>query len=165
MYAQDNLVLKDLTKKIDNQRRKVRHKRHTLKTLQAENVIKDCEKDKEVSTFSLSSLTSRKRKTKPTTLDLNLKAKQVRRNETIAACNLIHGTSKESTKAGLVGMFDTVTSKFKAKELSSKILASKKSLVTEIKSVAVKSWSKDYSNSTENTLRSLNVYYLSLIHI
>ena len=84
-----------------------------MKTLQAENVIKDCEKDKEVSMFSLSSLTSRKRKTKPTTLDLNLKA----------------------------------------------ILASKKSLVTEIKSATVKSWSKDYSNSTENTLRSLNVYY------
>ena len=65
--------------------------------------MKDCKKDKEVSTFSLSSLTSRKRKTKPATLDLNLKAKQVRRNETIAACNLIHGTSKESTEAGLVG--------------------------------------------------------------
>ena len=31
VYAQDNLVLKDLTEKIDNQRRKVRHKRHTLK--------------------------------------------------------------------------------------------------------------------------------------
>ena len=56
-------------------------------------------------------------------------------------------------------MLDTMASNFKAKELSSKILASKKSLVTEIKSVAVKSWSKDYSNSTENTLRSLNVYY------
>ena len=107
----------------------------------------------------MSSLTSRKRKPKPTTFDLNLKAKQVRRNETIAACNLIHGTSKESTEAGLVGMLDTMASNFKAKELSSKILASKKSLVTEIKSVAVKSWSKDDSNSTENTLRSLNVYY------
>ena len=52
VYAKDNLVLKDLTKKIDDQRRKVRHKRHTLKTLQAEKVIKVCEKDKEVSTFS-----------------------------------------------------------------------------------------------------------------
>ena len=105
VYEQDNLVSKDLTKKIDNQRRKVRHKRSKLRILQAENVIKDCEKDKKVSSFSLSSLTSRKRKTKPTNPDLNLKAKQVRRNETITACNLIHGSSTE-------GMLDIMTSKF-----------------------------------------------------
>ena len=129
MYSQDNKVLKDLTKKIDNQRRKVRHKRSTLRTLQAENVIKDrggLRKDDDVSSFSLSSLTSRKRKSKPTAQDLNLKAKQVRRNETFAACNLIHGSSKESTEPGLIGMLDTMTRKFKEKELSSKILASKK---------------------------------------
>ena len=162
VYSEDEAALKDLRKKIDNQRRQLRHKRSTFRTLQVENSIRDrgiSRNDKDSSSFSLSSLTSRKRKAKPTTSELNLKAKQVRRNETITACNLIHGSSKESAEPGLVGMLDTLTSKFKSKELSTKILSSKKSLVTEIKNVTVMNWGKDYSNSEENTLRSLNVYY------
>ena len=161
IISENEIASKELSKKIDTQRRQVSHKRKKLRCLQIQSVINSSEVQRRVedNSFVLSSKTSQKRMSNPTTSDLNLKAKQVRRNETLNACSIIHGSSSNNTEPALVGMLDTMTSKFKTKELSSKIMTSKPSLVKEIKSVTLNDWCKDFSFSKENKLRSLNVYY------
>ena len=57
------------------------------------------------------------------------------------------------------GMLETLTSKCSSKDLSYKIMNSKKSLVNAVSTVAMKQWQSEYISSEENMLRSLNTYY------
>ena len=91
-----------------------------------------------------------KRKVKPTTTDICHKAKIVRRNETMFACNAIHGGTDGNITPIVVGMIDTLTSKCHSQELSK---------VNSIKDSVHQEWLVDYVNSNDNLLRSLNMYY------
>ena len=59
----------------------------------------------------------------------------------------------------LVGMVDVLTSQFKSKVLTDKIIDTKNYLKTVLRKKILNSWSKDYYLSKENNLRSLNSYY------
>jgi len=73
----------------------------------------------------------------------------------------IHGGTKENVKLVLDGIIDTMTSKFKSKDICDKLLRidTKHSLVNKLKNDSLTAWSKGFSLSNENLLRSLNVYY------
>ena len=75
------------------------------------------------------------------------------------ACNAIHASPSTPLEPALIRMLDTLTSKYKSKSLSKKILSSKPALVKELKNTVIKEWCEDISVSEENKLRSLNVYY------
>ena len=107
----------------------------------------------------ISTTISKKRKLKPSSTELPLKAKVIRINETIEACNAIHGGTANDPSATFHGMLETLTSKCSSKDLSYKIMNSKKSLVNAVSTVAMKQWQSEYISSEENMLRSLNTYY------
>ena len=59
----------------------------------------------------------------------------------------------------LFGMVDVLTSQFKSKVLTDKILDTKNYLKNSIEKKILNGWSKDYYLSRENNLRSLNSYF------
>jgi len=75
-------AITDLNTKVDNQRRQLAHKRSKWKALQVESFVEETSKS-----FHITNLTAKKRLAVPTSSDLNHKAKIVRRNETMKACN------------------------------------------------------------------------------
>ena len=56
-------------------------------------------------------------------------------------------------------MLDTLTTKFKTKQISDSIFNGKQTLVNTIKKNVSKEWSKRFYNPQENKLRSLNTYH------
>ena len=100
-----------------------------------------------------------KRKLKPTSSELNERAKVTRRKETYKAAAIIHGGTESSKESVLTGMLDTLSSHFNSNNLAKKILTSKQSLVKEINRNVLTKWKNEFFQSKENRLRSLNVYY------
>ena len=78
-----------------------------------------------------------------------------RRGETINACSLIHGASKENALPALTGMLDTITSKFKSDVVAFKILGTKEAVTEAISKRCEKKFCRDYYKSEENILRSI----------
>ena len=95
----------------------------------------------------------------PSSHNLNLKAKSVRRNETYQVCQAIQCSSTDVTEPTLVGMVDTLASKFKADDLSKELLACKNSVKKSLQNTTLKSCTSNYTESKQNKLRSMNVYY------
>ena len=77
----------------------------------------------------------------------------------MTACMKIHDGTVLKKEPALHGMLDTLTSQFKTKTLTKKILVTKDYLTNNIKKNVLASWSKDYCLSRENKLGSLNLYY------
>ena len=75
------------------------------------------------------------------------------------ACMKIHGDTALNKVPVLFGMVDTLTSQFKSKILTGKILDTKEYLKNSIDKTVLNLSSKDYYLSRENWLRSLNFYY------
>ena len=101
----------------------------------------------------------KKRKKIPSSKELNVRTKIRRRDETMAACNSIHGGSNENIDPTIDGLLDTITAKCKSDKLACKILTSKPSVVNSLSKLCEKKFKTQYFKSRENQLRSLNVYY------
>ena len=161
LLAQCEAQLKEISKEINIKSRKLLHKRSKLenvknKTISFENQIKrKCIKND----VKISSRLAKKRKLQPTTNEMNVKSKSIRRTETMNACFAIHGASKENLQPAITGMLDTLNAKCNVKQLSRSIMSSKSSLTNALKVEISDKWSKEYYSSKENTLRSLNTYY------
>ena len=104
--------------------------------------------------FAITSKKAKLRRNNPTTVATPHTARTIRRSETMTACSLIHGC-KESA----YGILDTLTSKFKVKDLVESVLATKPSFVKELESKVMTQNEKIYYDSNDNLLRSLNIYY------
>ena len=160
-----NYELKEIRNVIDNKSRLVRHKKSKLNSL----VVNESNQIQQIKTvhasirsktsFSVSNGKAQQRKRKPTTPDLPHMAKVIRRAETVQACTAIHGASPVNMEPVIEGIMDTLTSKFKSKNVADKILNSKSAVVNTINTTVVTKWTKDYFKSSENLLRSLNTYY------
>ena len=74
-------------------------------------------------------------------------------------CMKIHGSTTLNKDSVLFGILDTLTSQFKQKNLTDRILDTKEYLTNSIEKKVLNRWSKDYYLSRENKLRSLNSYY------
>ena len=109
--------------------------------------------------MSITKKVSIKRKLKPSSENLNERAKSTHRNETFEACSHIHGSSENNKEPCVFGMIDTLVAKNKGKDLAPKILNAKNSLSSEISKLVLKSFSHDYYHSDKNILRSLSTYY------
>lgn len=142
--------IKSLEDKVRN--RKKRQKFLTEKLSAIEN-------DDNIPAIAVSAATRKRRLSNPTSEVLMGKAKERRTKETIQVCSAIHGGSENNQIPALNGMVLTVTSKFKASEVAQSILSSKKSVVDQLSRKITSDNHKKYYNSTENTLRSINVYY------
>lgn len=138
--------LKKLGVSIDNQRRKLAHKKEKLASLQEEvthvtqvtqqlhaHLKKKAQKKVSV---RVTSSTVKKQKANPTTNNLNPRVKITHRSETINACIAIHGGTENKIQPVITGMIDTLTSKVKAEDLSLQLLNSKsavsKSLIERV---------------------------------
>lgn len=93
------------------------------------------------------------RRNNPTSVTTPHTARTIHRSEAITACSLIHG-SKET-----YGIIDTLTSKFKSKDLVESVLAAKPSSEKELESKTMARNEKNYYDSNDMLLRSLNIYY------
>jgi len=158
LTANENTI-SELHKNIDNQRNKINYKRKRLRALQTHNKLNPNGMETQPGAFLISNIKSKKRLANPTSSGLNQKAKVVRYNETITACNIIHGATPQNPMPAVSGLIGTLTSKVKSKELSSLLLSSKPALVKQLKSTTINEWSKESAKSAENKLRSLKMYY------
>ena len=130
-------TLSELNKNIDNERNKIEinYKRKKLRSLQTKNALLNQTNNgtqPEPEAFKISNIKSKKRLANPTSSELNQKAKIVRFNETITACNAIHGATPQNSMSSVSGLIGTLTSKVKSKELSSLLLSSKPALVKQL---------------------------------
>ena len=150
-----DIQVKELTKELNLKKQKLYYRnRHSSELTQS---IAQYEKRK--AGYQLSSTTIKKRKAKPTSSSTPHTAKVIRRKETFDACTAIHGASIINKKPAAIGMIDTLTSQFKAKELSDELMHSKPSFVKVLTENIISTWSKNYYKSHDNMLRSLNIYY------
>ena len=155
LRSANQVAIDELNKKIDCQRNILAYKRKKIKNLHALTIIEKTQN----SVFTISTSKSKKRLATPTSSHLNQKAKITRFNETMQAANLIHGSTLPDLEPSITGLLGTLTSKVKAKVLSSKILSGKPALIKELKISVMKEWTKNTFKSKENMLRSLNTYY------
>ena len=151
--------LEKLNIDIDNQRRKISHKRRALKALQIESESLPKRIRSNPTAFSITEATSKERKDKPTTSAIRKKAKNTRTTETLDACRIIHGGSESCEEPALIGLVQTLTCKFKANEIVPKIMNAKPAVTKRIKQNIISEWSNGFARSEQNKLRSLNVYY------
>ena len=118
LYSANQAATNDRNRKIDSQRNVLFYKRKKLKNMHAISVIAQSPD----SSFSVSTAKSKKLLMNPTSSELNQKAKITRFNETLQACNVINGSTAINLEPSINGLLGTLTSKFKSKELSSRIL-------------------------------------------
>ena len=71
----------------------------------------------------------------------------------------IHTGTKLNKSPALIGVLDTLTTKFSTDQLADNILNSKNYLTKSIRNKVVKKWSKDFYRSKKDILRSLNSYF------
>ena len=71
----------------------------------------------------------------------------------------IHTGTKLKKSPALIGVLDTLTTKFSTDQLAENILNSKNYLAKSIRNKAIKKWSKDFYRSKKGILRSLNSYF------
>ena len=137
------------------------HKRCILRNVQPETdyAAQAIRKEKRKSVLSISACLEKKRKMNPSGESIPIRSKTIRRKETMDACMKIHGGTMFNKDPVLFGMLDTLTSQFKSKILTDKILDTKEYLKNSIEKKVLNRWSKDYYLSRENKLRSLNSYY------
>ena len=156
-------LLKVKEKELNKAKCKLQRKQKKLMSLQQQ--IASQEANLRIANSNIHSIKTRfvltakkvtRRKASPTDIETPHMARTVRRNETFTACSLIHGSTKESTAYGFI---DTLTSKFPAKELAKQVLSAKPSFVKELQNETISKKRKEYSKSTKNILRSLNIYY------
>ena len=79
-------------------------------------------------------------------------------------CFKYHPAFKKKTKKNksfnsTAFKINSLTSKFKTKQISDSIFNGKQTLINTIKKNVSKQWSKRFYNSQENKLRSLNTYH------
>ena len=153
--------LKLVSADINRKKRKLDHKRCILNDIQSEteHAFQAIRKEKRKSVLSISACLEKKRKMNPSGESIPSRSKSIRRKETMDACMKIHGGTALNKDPVLFGMLDTLTSQFKSKILTDKILDSKEYLKNSIEKKVLNRWSKDYYLSRENKLRSLNSYY------
>ena len=75
------------------------------------------------------------------------------------AASKIHGATKENVSPSLIGLYDTITSKFNKKGVVECIQSGKTSVVNALIDNTLEERSKSYYKSHDNVLRSLNTYY------
>jgi len=156
-----SLEINELSKSISKQRVKLQRKKNILNSLKVttNSTHKNIASSKSRLAFFLSTTIARHRKSNPTSANLPLKAKFTRRKEKFDAATIIHGASKENLKPAVDGLLDTLTAKCKSKELSDRIFNSKQPLFHHLQSKILGDYTRNYSTSNENLLRSLNTYY------
>ena len=87
----------------------------------------------------------KKRILNPTNHSTPLRSKLIRRKETFEACSAIHGGSSVKPEPIIEGMLDTLTSKFKTKQISDSIFSGKQTLVNTIKKMFPSNGLKDFT--------------------
>ena len=137
------------------------HKRCILKDIQSETdyAFQAVRKQKRKSVLPISACLEKKSKMNPSGESIPSRSKTIRRKETMDACIKIHGSTTLNKDQVLFGLLHTLTSQFKSKILTDKILDTKEYLKNSIEKKVLNRWSKDYYLSRENELRSLNSYY------
>lgn len=153
---QQRLELASQEKEIHALEMRLKRKRDKIKEIE-EVLVNSGSTDQ--STSVISQKCKKRRLSKPSSIDLNLKAKSIRRAQTYSMCQAIHGGSEENKEPTLWGMVDTLTAKFKADKLSLKLLNSKTALKHSLTERTLKQHTKQFINSEENMVRSLSVYY------
>ena len=93
----------------------------------------------------------------PTNHSTSLRSNLIRRKESFEACSAIYGGSSVKPEPIIEGILDTLTSKFKTKQISDSMFSGKQTLVNTIKKNISKQWSKRFYNSQQN--KTLNTYY------
>lgn len=161
LLSQLDVQLKEVNKAIDLKNRRLHHRQKRLADMsnKLSSVNNDLAKNENKCDVKISSRLSKRRKLQPTTENLNVKSKSVRRVETMDACSAIHGATKENIQPAVTGMLDTLTARCNPTSLTKSILSCKPSFTRVLKSTVSTQWSKDYYQSHKNTLRSLNTYY------
>ena len=77
----------------------------------------------------------KERTIKPTNHSTPLGSKLIRRKETFESCSAIHGSSSVKPELIIEGMLDTLTSKFKTKQISHSIFKGKQTLINNFKTM------------------------------
>ena len=146
--------LKLVSADINRKKRKMDHKRCILKDIQSEteHPFQAIRKEKRKSVLSISACLEKKRKPNPSGESIPSRSKSIRRKETMDACTKIHGDTALNKDPVLFGMPDTLSSQFKLKILTDKILDTKEYLKNRIEKKVLNRWSKDYYFSRENKL-------------
>ena len=123
-FRTENIIkLKKLNDEIESQENAISNKQEKIEKLKIEvqNVKSQTEnlevEKEEKYKIKITNRAVKRHITNPSSHKLNLKAKSVRRNETYQVCQAIHGGTADITKPTLIGMVETLTSKFKSEEL------------------------------------------------
>ena len=127
------------------------HKRCIRKDIQSEteHAFQANRKEKMKSVLSISACLEKKRKKTPSGESIPSRSKSIRRKEAMDACMKIHGGTALKKDPVMFGMLDTLSSQFKSKILTGKILATKEYLKHGIEKKVLNRFSKDYYLSRE----------------
>ena len=127
------------------------HKRCILKDIQSEteHAFQANRKEKMKSALSIPACLEKKKKNNPFGESIPSISKSIRRKEAMDACMKIHGGTALNKDPVMFGMLDTLTSQFKSKNLTGKILARKEYLKHGIEKKVLNRLSKDYYLSRE----------------
>ena len=131
---------------INKKRRKLLHQKSLLQDLNSsiQTVGVDIKSCKRKNVFQISSCIKKKRILNPTNHSTPLHSKLICRKETFEACSAIHGGSSIKPEPIIEGMLDTLTSKFKTKQISDSIFSGKQSLVNTIQKMFPSNGLKDF---------------------
>ena len=154
----------EVSKQVHSKQKKLRRKNNILNSLEnrivsLDNHVKSAKKKLEQNEMSVSVEVAKKRKLNPTTSCISDKAKNVRCNETFQAGMAIHGGTCDKKEPVLTGLLQTMTTKFGNKDVATHIMNTKSSVARHVTDLAVRNMSKDYYQSEDNILRSMNTYY------
>ena len=107
--------------------------------------------------LTISNQVSRKRKGTPFSDELPPRCKKFRRIESVNACMILNGATRENMKPLLLGSLDMITSTFT--RVLCKALIKTHKLTEILTETLVPNWIKEYEKSHMNMLRSLNTFY------
>ena len=137
--------------RLQRKERRLAHLKREL--LEKSHMVSSLQRSHMKPAFVLSRKKVSMRKKDPTSVKTPHTSRVVRRNETMGVCSMIHG------ECSPYGVLDTLTSKFKAKELVQHVMGAKPSFVKELEKTILTKKEKEYYESEDNLLRSLNIYY------
>ena len=147
-------ILAEKDREIDALRKAVDRKFEALQQLRA--------LDRQVGAqLPLLKVATRKRRLElPTSDTMSRSAKCRRSNDTYQYALGIHGGTIENDTPALIGLIETLTTKFKCLTLAKQLFDSKQKLVNALnKEASSRNQSSDYESSDANIFRSLSVYY------
>ena len=126
--------LKIVSADINNKKQKFDHQKSILDDLQSatDNAFGTIRKVKRKSIFSISFCLEKKQKLSPSSKSKPSCSKTRGRKETMTACMKIHGGTVLKKEPVLHGMLDTLTTQFKTKTLTKKILNTEDYLTNNI---------------------------------